>query len=82
MRVMKAQGCREFDLAGVPFEDDEDAGKQKRQFFKAAFNPRVAHLVPIHAAVLRPLSHAFLFRARQAYRRSSLRHHLTPLLRR
>lgn len=82
LRLMKGLGCAEFDLAGVPFEGDEDEGKQKRQFFKAAFNPRVAHLVPIHAAVLRPLSHAFLFRARQAYRRSSLRHHLTPLLRR
>ena len=80
MRIMKGKGCREFDLGGLPHEDIVDESKQKIKFFKRAFQPRVVRLVPIHVAALHPVSHAALFWARQAYRRSSLRRRIGPML--
>ena len=83
MRHMKAQGCREFDVAGLP--DPESNGEvsedeRNRAFFKMTFNPRSVRLVPVHVVALRPVSHALLFRARQWYRRSPVRRVVGPLL--
>ena len=80
MRMLRADGCRTYDLAGMPDDDEVPEDEKRRQMFKLAFNPRIVKLVPIHCAALRPLEHAVLFRARQWYRRSSLRRRLGPLL--
>lgn len=80
MRLLKAEGCTSYDLAGMPDDEDVDEDEKRRQFFKLAFNPRIVKLVPTYVAALRPLDHAVLFRARQWYQRSGLRRLVGPLL--
>jgi lipid II:glycine glycyltransferase (peptidoglycan interpeptide bridge formation enzyme) len=82
MRCAKAQGCRSYDMAGLPDGETEDAGARNREQFKMAFNPRLERLVPTHVKSLKPVSHAILFRARQAYRSSQLKSYIGPALRR
>ena len=81
-RQAKSEGCRSLDLAGLPDENDADEGDRGRLLFKMAFNPDCVRLVPLHAAMLRPFSHALLYPMRQAYLRSPLRRHVAPMLRR
>jgi lipid II:glycine glycyltransferase (peptidoglycan interpeptide bridge formation enzyme) len=81
MRQMKRLGCTSFDLAGLPDGKSSDGKEAGREQFKLAFDPQLVQLVRMHVKPLRPVSHAILFRARQAYRQSSLRRYLTPLLR-
>ena len=82
MRRAKAIGCRRYDMAGLTDGDTGDDGAKNRQQFKTAFNPRFERLVPTHVKSLRPISHAILFRARQAYRSSRVRTYAGPILRR
>jgi lipid II:glycine glycyltransferase (peptidoglycan interpeptide bridge formation enzyme) len=81
MRIMKARGCTEYDLAGLP--DDPNYVKEderRREQFKLAFNPRIVKLVPIYCAALRPLDHAVLFTTRQWYRGSAISRLIGPRL--
>lgn len=83
MRRLKALGCTEFDVAGMPdprSSEPVDEGERRREHFKNTFKPRLALLVPPHVAPLQPVSHAVLFRARQRYRRSPLKRIVRPLL--
>lgn len=82
MRRAKAIGCRRYDMAGLTDGETEDAGARNRQQFKMAFNPDIARLVPTHVKSLKPVSHAVLFRARQAYRNSRVKTYVGPMLRR
>ncbi len=82
MRILKADGCTAFDLAGMPDDEDIEEDERRRQKFKEAFNPRIVKLVPTYCAPLRAFDHAVLFSARQWYRRSPLRRLISPLLRR
>jgi hypothetical protein len=66
----------------LPDGETEDAGARNREQFKMAFNPRLERLVPTHVKSLKPVSHAILFRARQAYRSSQLKSYIGPALRR
>jgi hypothetical protein len=69
-------------MAGLPDGEPENAGAKNRQQFKMAFNPRLERLVPVYVNRLRPVSHAILFRARQAYRNSRIKTFVGPVLRR
>jgi peptidoglycan pentaglycine glycine transferase (the first glycine) len=81
MRIMKARGCREYDLAGLPDNaSDVKEDERRREHFKLAFNPRIVRLVPIYCAALRPFEHAMLFTARQWYRRSPISRLIGPRL--
>jgi lipid II:glycine glycyltransferase (peptidoglycan interpeptide bridge formation enzyme) len=82
MRHMKQRGCTVFDLAGMADGEVTDSGEANRMQFKSAFDPEPVKLVRIHSRGIMPVSHAILFRARQAYRRSGLRRHLAPFLQR
>lgn len=85
MKIMKAQGCRTYDLVGFPeggIEQARDKAEYGRAHFKLEFNPQIVSLLPPHVKGLRPLSHLLLFHARQRYLKSSLRRHLIPLLKR
>jgi lipid II:glycine glycyltransferase (peptidoglycan interpeptide bridge formation enzyme) len=82
MRRAKAMGCKSYDMAGLPDGEPENAGAKNRQQFKMAFNPRLERLVPVFVKSLRPVSHAILFRARQAYRNSRIKTFVGPVLRR
>jgi lipid II:glycine glycyltransferase (peptidoglycan interpeptide bridge formation enzyme) len=82
MRRAKAMGCKSYDMAGLPDGEPENAGAKNRQQFKMAFNPRLERLVPVYVKSLRPVSHAILFRARQAYRNSRIKTFVGPVLRR
>ncbi|WP_192361885.1 lipid II:glycine glycyltransferase FemX [Mesorhizobium mediterraneum] len=73
MRRMKARGCAVYDMAGMPDPRRvEQAGLGKveanRSQFKFAFSPQLVELTPMTAFAVRPLAHAILFSARQAYR--------------
>jgi lipid II:glycine glycyltransferase (peptidoglycan interpeptide bridge formation enzyme) len=82
MRLMRDKGCEVYDLAGMPDDEGIEEDERRRQVFKLAFNPKIVKLVPTYFAVLRPIDHALFFRARQWYRRSSLRRLVAPLLKR
>jgi hypothetical protein len=75
-------GCTRFDLAGMPDGEPADQAEANRMQFKLAFSPTRVPLVRMHARAIMPITHAVLFRARQAYRRSTLRRYVAPLLRR
>ena len=68
MRAARAQGCVGYDLAGVPLADPQDGGEANRARFKASFAPHKRILLPMQVAAVKPVSHAVLFSAREAYR--------------
>lgn len=68
MRHARALGCVGYDLAGVPLADPHDAGEANRARFKASFAPSKRILLPMQVAAVKPVSHAVLFSAREAYR--------------
>jgi lipid II:glycine glycyltransferase (peptidoglycan interpeptide bridge formation enzyme) len=68
MRRARALGCVGYDLAGVPLADPADPGEAGRFRFKASFAPHKRVLLPMQVAAVKPVSHAVLFSAREAYR--------------
>ncbi len=68
MRQARALGCVGYDLAGVPLADPQDEGEANRARFKASFAPHKRVLLPMQVAAVKPVSHAVLFAAREAYR--------------
>lgn len=81
IRDLKRQGFTELDLGGLDertLYGDQASG---REFFKLAFNPRIARLVPLHVCALRPVPYTLLFHARQAYRRAGIRRIIGPMMR-
>lgn len=68
MRHARALGCVGFDLAGVPLTEPRDEGEAGRARFKASFAPHKRILLPMQVAAVKPVSHAVLFSAREAYR--------------
>lgn len=68
MRHARALGCIGYDLAGIPLADPRDEGEANRARFKASFAPHKRVLLPMQVAAVKPVSHAVLFAAREAYR--------------
>ena len=67
MRRARALGCVGYDLAGVPLADPQDDGEANRARFKASFASHKRILLPMQVAAVKPVSHAVLFSAREAY---------------
>lgn len=76
MLMMKERGCEFLDMGGSPESDEIDDGEARRAMFKKAFNAKGVVLVKPFLYPVRPLSHAFLYRLREIYRRSPLRRFL------
>ena len=68
MRHARGLGCVGYDLAGVPLADARDEGEANRARFKAGFAPHKRILLPMQVAAVKPVSHALLFSAREAFR--------------
>ena len=56
--IMRAQGCRSYDLAGMPETEPRDAEERNRMQFKQAFNPLQVSVGARHVRILRPVQHA------------------------
>jgi lipid II:glycine glycyltransferase (peptidoglycan interpeptide bridge formation enzyme) len=68
MRRARELGCVGYDLAGIPLAEPRDEGEANRARFKASFAPHKRILLPMQVAAVKPVSHAVLFSAREAYR--------------
>jgi lipid II:glycine glycyltransferase (peptidoglycan interpeptide bridge formation enzyme) len=76
MRICRAEGIEQYDLAGAPSpRDPVNEGERKRFLYKSAFNPTIVRLTPaVSIPLLRP-EHDVLFGLRQRFRhlRSAMR---------